>query len=103
QDEEYHHDDKEIRDYAKAGVDKLRFWAKIHINGNEDNEQKYYVEIIGNKIIRFEENFLDEDIDPITVYTMRNRPEYWWGNSWGEDVMPQENFVKILMNMKADQ
>ena len=103
QDEEYHHDDKEIRDYAKAGVDKLRFWAKIHINGNEDNEQKYYVEIIGNKIIRFEENFLDEDIDPISVYTMRNRPEYWWGNAWGEDVMPQENFVRILMNMKADQ
>ena len=61
------------------------------------------MEIIGNKIIRFEENFLDEDIDPITVYTMRNRPEYWWGNAWGEDVMPQENFVKILMNMKADQ
>jgi hypothetical protein len=102
-DDNYHHDDKEIRDYNKAGIDKLRFWAQIHINGNEDSTTKYYVEIIGDKIIRIEENPFDEDIDPISVYTMRNRPEYWWGNAWGEDVMPQENFVRIMMNMKAEQ
>ena len=102
-DDNYHHDDKEIRDYNKAGVDRLRFYAQININGNEDSQSKYYVEIIGDKIIRIEENPFDEDIDPISVYTMRNRPEYWWGNAWGEDVMPQENFVKLMMNMKAEQ
>lgn len=102
-DQYIYQDDKSLNDYAKTGLDRVKFWAKIHINGNEDNDSKYYVEMIGDKIIRIQENWLDEDEDMLTVYTMRNRAEYWWGNAPCEDIMPHENFVHLMMNMKADQ
>jgi hypothetical protein len=95
-------EDKSFNDYGKAGLDRVAFFAKIHINGNEDDDNKYYVEMIGDKIIRIERNWIDEDEDYFTVYTMRNRFEYWWGNAPCEDVIPHENWMQLVMNLQAD-
>lgn len=94
--------DKSLNDYSKAGIDLVKFFAKININGNEDDEQKYYVEMIGDKIIRINRNWLDYDEDYFTVFTMRNRQEYWWGNAPCEDVVPHENWMQLVMNLQAD-
>jgi hypothetical protein len=80
----------------------VRFFAKIPINGNEEDDQKYYVEMIGDKIIRINRNWLDYDEDFFTVFTMRNRQEYWWGNAPCEDVVPHENWMQLVMNLQAD-
>lgn len=101
-DEYFYSDDKSARDFAKAGVDRLHFWAKIALDGNEDSDITYYCQIVGDKLIRIQSNWLDEDHCPLTVYTMRNRSEYWWGNAWCEDVIPHENFTFMVMNMKAE-
>ena len=77
-DEYFYSDDKSARDFAKAGVDRLHFWAKIALDGNEDSDITYYCQIVGDKLIRIQSNWLDEDHCPLTVYTMRNRSEYWW-------------------------
>jgi hypothetical protein len=96
-------DDKSLNDYAKTGLDRVKFWAKIHLNGNEDDDGKFYVEMIGDKMIRIQRNWIDEDEDQISVFTLRNRSEYWWGNAPCEDIVPHENFVHLMMNMKAEQ
>jgi hypothetical protein len=102
-DQYFYAEDKSLNDYAKSGLDRRKFWASIHLNGNEDDDGRYYVEMIGDKIVRIQKNWLDEDEVPLSIFTLRNRAEYWWGNAPGEDIMPHENFVHLMMNMKAEQ
>jgi len=90
-------------DFSHVKVDINRIWTTLPIKGNEDDSTTYYMEIVGDKIIRFHENFEDENMVPLTCGTYRQRLDYWWGNTDAEDVQPHENFITLLMQMKADQ
>jgi len=98
----FYRDDKSLNDYTKSGVNRRKFFAQICINGNQDDDTKYYVEMIGDRIVRIQKNWLDYDEDFFTVFTMRNRSDYWWGNAPCEDVIPHENWMHMVMNLSAD-
>lgn len=102
-DQYYHQDDRIAKDWSKSGLDIARIWAKCPIEDNEDDETTYYIEMVGDKIIRFQDNPNDEDICNITITKIRNHREFWWGNTDSEDVFPHENFYNLFMNLKADQ
>lgn len=84
-------------------IDKTVIYSTCNIRGNEDNENYYYAEIVGGKIIRFQDNPHDEDARMYATFTFYPRREYWWGNSDAEFVLPHEKFTNIVMGMKADQ
>ena len=90
-------------DFDGSTIDVSRFYAQIHIDGNEDDLNHYYVEMVGDVIIRIQHNPNDEDLVPYTEFTYYKRPEYWWGNTDAEFVVPHENFTNLIMGMKADR
>lgn len=83
-------------------IDRVVMYSTCNIKGNEDNENYYYIEMIGDKIIRIQENPHDDDLRPYATFTFYPRREYWWGNSDAEFVLPHERFTNHLMSMKAD-
>lgn len=96
-------DQRSAGNYSQLKADIVRIWSTLPIVGNEDDSTTYYLEIIGNTIVRFQVNPNDENICPITTGTSRKRLDFWWGNNTAEDSQPFENFITYLLNMKADQ
>jgi hypothetical protein len=89
-------------DWHRFGVDVEHWYGKINIEGNEDDETIYYMETVGDNIIRFQDNPFDEEIRPITIFGMDKRLEYWWANTPVEKVIPAENFAHLTLSMTAD-
>jgi hypothetical protein len=89
-------------DWHRFGVDVEHWYGKLNIEGNEDDETTYYLEIVGDNIIRFQDNPFDYDIKPITIFTMDKRLDFWWSNTPVEKVIPAENFAHITLAMTAD-
>ena len=98
----YNYRGTSISDWNKFGVDIEHWYGKLNIAGNEDDETIYYLEIVGDNIIRIQDNPFDWNIKPITITTMDKRQEYWWGNTPVEKIIPAENFAQITMAMTAD-
>jgi len=90
------------KDFDAIGVKKTIWYGTINIPQNEGSDITYYAEIVGDKIIRFQDNPHDEDLVPYSTFTYYKRQEYWWGNADSEFVMPHENFLNMIMNMKGD-
>ena len=90
-------------DFDGSAVDVRRFYAQINIEGNEDDLNHYYIEMVGDKIIRIQHNPNDEDLVPYNVFLYYPRLEYWWGNTDSEFVIPHENFTNLIMGLKADR
>lgn len=90
-------------DLSHVKSDLLRFWTRLPIKDNEDDATTYYVEMIGDKIIKIMVNPLNHNIVPLVVGTFRIRTDHWWGNTPAEDVQPHENWINLIMNMNADQ
>jgi hypothetical protein len=90
-------------DWYRVGVDVTYRWGKIYITGHEGDERCYYLEMVGDKIIKFMTNPNDEDLVPISVYSADPRLEYWWGNTPVENSMPMENFLNMILGLRADQ
>jgi hypothetical protein len=90
-------------DLSKHSIDVKRGYAVINIAGNEDDQNHYYFEIVGGKLIRFELNPNDEDLVPYSVFGIHKRPEYWWSNSDSELVLTHENYTNLIMGIKADR
>lgn len=98
-------DDGYYKEYNNPGdydIDIKYMYDKMHIKGNEDNESYYYYEMIGNKIIRFQNNPNDYDMVPISIFNYYPSDCFWWGNADSEFVLPHENFINMIMGMKAD-
>lgn len=87
---------------SNFNLDKTIIYSKFNIKGNEDNDNFYYAEIIGGKIVRFQVNPHDDDLVPYALFSIFKRDDYWWGNTDAEFVLPHENFTNLLMSMKAD-
>jgi len=86
-------------DEAKTGVDINRGFMQINIKGNEDDQTKYYFELVGNHLIRFQKNPNDMDITGYSTFSLDDRLDVWWGNTPPEFVVPHENAINIMMNI----
>lgn len=100
-DNKYRYDETIMPDLGRHNVDIKRYFAKVWISGNEDDDTDYEISMIKDKIISFDINRNDESICPVQVYRLRRRPQYFWGNSPAEDNLGHEKFLHILMNMTA--
>lgn len=99
--------DKKGRDSAKDyGMVKLsdvtRGRAQIMLEGNSDDETYYYYEMIGDIIIRFQDNPYDMDMSQWDVLTCEQRTEYFWGDSPGAYAIQNENSLNLLLGMSLE-
>lgn len=90
-------------DFDNTWMDITKGYTTLPINGNEEDETTYYYEMIGGIIIRLQDNPNDLNIDGYSVFTIEERPDFWWGNSDAEQVKPHENYLNLIMNLNADQ
>jgi hypothetical protein len=90
-------------DWRRAGLDLEYWYGKINIDGFEEDETCYYIEKTRDEIIRISTNPNDEGIVPISIYSFDRRLDRWCGNSPVENSMPMENFLNIILGMRADQ
>lgn len=100
---EHYHSETGKDDKSMHAVDIVYWWGRLNIKGNEGDDTIYYVEkIAGDRIVRIEENPIDENITPLSVFNFDRRDEYWWGNTDAESVIPMENYMTLILNMSAD-
>lgn len=97
-----HYDPTIERDMQRYTLDLTCMYLKFYLEGNDNFEKDYYVEICRDKIIRIEENQNDYNIRPYSVYSIDNRFDYWWANTDSELQMPHENFMNLVGNIMAD-
>jgi hypothetical protein len=86
------------RDYGKGHSNITHFWTRLGFEGNEDDPTKYYIEAIGDKIIRIEENDLDDNIVPLAIQRILPRQYTWYGNSPLVDKISIQNMQYWLIN-----
>lgn len=90
-------------DYDKIAInDILRGQFQISIDGNEDDSTFYYLEMIGDVIIRFQDNPYDMNMNQYTVLTCEPRYEYWWGNTPAEYSIGNENSMNLLLGLSVE-
>ena len=103
QSEHYHNEDgKERDDFNAHYVDVTKLYTMLNFEGNEEDETLYYIEVVGDKIIRIQDNPNDYNITGISIFNLDKRSEYWWGNTPIEKTFPMENYANILLSMTAD-
>jgi hypothetical protein len=94
---------KTKNDYGKMIVnDVIRGQFQFHIDGNEDDSTYYYVEKIGDTIVRFQDNPYDMNMNHYTILTCERRDEYFWGNTPAEYSLVNENNLNILLSLGLD-
>lgn len=87
-------------DFGKITVnDVIRGQFQINIDGNEDDSTYYYVEMIGDTIIRFQDNPYDMNMNQYSVICCERRDEYWWGNTPAEYSIGNENSLNLLLGI----
>jgi len=91
-----------VPDWQRVGIDELNWYGRINIIGNEEDDTVYRVKMIGEQVIKIEENPNDEGIIPISRFTYDPRLEYWWGNTPIANSLPHENYLNLMMNIRAD-
>lgn len=96
------YNDASSKDWESRIVDKTVYWGRLNIRGNEDDRTIYYVEIVGEDVIRLQENPNDEGMVPYTIFAIEPRLDYWWSNVDSELVVPHENYMNMSLNMTAD-
>jgi len=100
---EYFHSETGKDDKTMHAVDVIYWWGRLNIKGNEGDDTIYYIEkIAGDRIVRIEENPIDENLTPISIFNFDRRDEFWWGNVDAESVIPMENYMTLILNMAAD-
>ena len=93
---------KDSIDFQAHYVDVTMLYTMLNIEGNEEDETIYYVEIIGDTIIRIQDNPNDYNMVPLGVFGLDKRSEYWWANTPIEKTFPMENYANMLLGMTAD-
>jgi hypothetical protein len=87
-------------DYGAVTInDIIRGQFQIHIEGNEDDDTYYYVEMIGDTIIRFQDNPYDMDMSQYSTICCERRDEFWWGNTPAEYSIGNENTLNLLLGI----
>jgi hypothetical protein len=100
---EYYFEGKTGDDYGKTILnDVFRGQFQFHIDGNEEDSTYYYIEKIGDLIIRFQDNPYDMNMNHYTVLTCERRDEYFWGNCSAEYKLTNENNLNLLLSLDLD-
>lgn len=99
--DKYKDDNTILPDLARNTVDIKKFYAKLWVKDNEDDDTDYIIQVVEDLVISVEPNTFDDSICPVNTYRLRRRPEYHWGNTPSEDPIGHEKFMHILMNMTA--
>ena len=90
-------------DFNKVAInDVVRMLCQFQIEGNEDDSTFYYVEMIDETIIRFQDNPYDMNMNTYTVLTCEPRYEYWWGNTPAEYSIGNENLMNLMMGISVE-
>ena len=96
----YFKDNKE--DENSQAIHLVRYYTTLAFKGNEMNPSKFYIERVGDKIIRIQEEIYDNGISPYTIFLFDKHVSYWWGLADAEYKTPHENFTNLLYNVAAD-
>jgi hypothetical protein len=89
-------------DDRRWGVDVAHYEGTLNIRGNEEDDTNYFVDMVGEIIIRISYDDYDYGIRSYSVSSYNKRLEWWWGNGDAEYVVSHENFLNILLSMTAD-
>lgn len=90
-------------DFDKIAINDIyKGQFQIHLDGNEDDPTYYTVWIVGDKIIRFQDNPYDMNMNQYTVLTCEPRYEYWWGNTPAEYSIQNENSLNLLLGLSLE-
>jgi hypothetical protein len=90
-------------DFDRIAInDIIRGQFQIHLEGNEDDSTYYYVEMVGDTIIRFQDNPYDMNLDQYTVMTCEPRYDFWWGNTPAEYSINNENSLNLLLGLSIE-
>lgn len=83
-------------------VDRYHWFGTLDFKGNRDDGRMYYVQLIDDTVIAIDYNPNDEELVPIDIYRLDPRPEYWWGSTQAENVIPMENALQTIFSMAID-
>jgi hypothetical protein len=94
--------DSEKKDFSRGHTNISYLWTRLPIEGNEDDPTWYAVEMVGSKIIRIEENVLENGIIPLSICRVIPRPYVWNGNSPLEEKTAIQNMMNWLINTEVE-
>lgn len=92
----------EIKDLSKGHSNITYLWTRLPIKDNEDDPTWYAIEIIGDKIIRIEENILDGGVIPLAIQRILPRPYTYYGNSPLADKICIQNMMYWSVNTTVE-
>lgn len=92
----------ERRDFTRDHSNITYLWTRLPIENNEEDPTWYAVEVIGDKIIRIEENVLDHNTIPLSLARINPRQYTWYGNSPLVDKICIYNLQYWLINMTVE-
>jgi hypothetical protein len=103
-DEKYYNGnfDREIPDFSRSTINVDRMWVLLNFEGNEGDDTIYYVEMVGDKVIRCEPNGADYNIIPLNIGLYYPRQDVWWGNSQADIKLQYQNIKNLLINMQIE-
>lgn len=84
------------KDFGSVNAFVRRGQAQIQLEGNEEDSTYYYFEMVGDTIIRFQDNPYDRNMNQYDIWTCEPRREYCWGNTPAEYSIQNEDAVNIL-------
>jgi len=92
-----------LNDYDKIAInDVRRMQIQIHLEGNEDDPTYYYVEMVGDWIIRFQDNPYDMNMNQYTIWLCEPRTDYFWGNTPAEYSVKNEDTLNLLLGLSTE-
>jgi hypothetical protein len=92
----------EKADFSKGHSNITYLWLRLPFDGNEDDPNKYAVEMIGDKIIRIDQNVLDEETIPLAIGRVLPRRYVWYGNSPLVDKICIQNLRYWIINTMVE-
>jgi hypothetical protein len=92
----------ELKDFTRGHSNITYMWLRLPIEGNEDDPTWYCVEMIGEYVIRIEENPLDENTIPLAIKRVFPRKYQWYGNSPLIDKVSVQNLMYWLVNTSVE-
>lgn len=84
------------RDFGGVNVFVRRGQVQLNLEGNEEDNTYYYFEMVGETIIRFQDNPYDRNMNQYDIWLCESRREYCWGNTPAEYSVQNEDALNLL-------
>jgi hypothetical protein len=92
----------EVRNFSRGHSNISYMWTRLPFESNEDDPKFYTIELIGDKVIRIEENVLDSNTIPLAIKRILPRQYTWYGNSPLVDKICVQNLQYWLINTTVE-